>query len=255
MFRRPLILFLLLVFFIAIRCGLANDLNRPWNNDSVSNSNATVLSHRAAELLSKGDYAGARPFFDAAVKADPGSYLLFYNRAIYFRAVHQWDLALKDLNTCLHLKPTHLDAYVMRGAINDRLGNYKDALADYNGLIKLGRSSWMLDCRASLLATCPDASIRNGPAAVVDATAACRSDSWDYPQFIDTLAAACAETGDFDSAIRFQEKAIARARKLKWDVAGMEKRLVLYQQHQTYRETHGESSREKSVSAKSTRRD
>src|SRR5436190_18190442 len=108
--RWPLIPRLLLLCFISIRCVFANDLNRAWNNDSVSSSNATVLSYRAAELLANGDYANARRFFDAAVQADPGSYLLFYNRAIYFRAMHQWDLALKDLNACLHLKSTYLDA-------------------------------------------------------------------------------------------------------------------------------------------------
>lgn len=240
--RCSLILFLLLFCFISIRCVFANDLTRRWNNDS-SNSNATVLNNHAMALLSKGDHANARRFFDAAVQADSGSYILFYNRALCFRAMHQWDLALKDLNTCLRLKRTCLDAYVMRGGVNERLGNYKDALADYNGLIKLSRSSWMLDCRASLLATCPDASVRNGQAAVTDATAACRIDSWDFPHFIDTLAAAYAETGDFNSAVQFEEKAIARAHKLKFDSAGMEKRLALYQQHKPYRAPRGTPSR------------
>ena len=64
------------------------------------------------------------------------------------------------------------------------------------------------------------------------------------------MAAAYAETGDFDSAVRFEEKAIARAHKLKRDSAGMEKMLALYQQHKPYREPPGTPSRREGKSEK-----
>jgi tetratricopeptide (TPR) repeat protein len=169
---------------------------------------------------------------------------------MYFNETHQWQLALQDLNSCLRLKPTFSGAFVMRGAVNDRLGNFRDSLADYNGLVRLNpRDSWMLDCRASLLATCPDASVRNGPAAINDATTACKISNWGTPQFIDTLAAAYAEAGDFDSAIRFEEQAIAKATKAKVYSTGMKQRLALYQQHKPYREPLGTSPRNQAKSS------
>jgi tetratricopeptide (TPR) repeat protein len=116
-----------------------------------------------------------------------------------------------------------------------------------------------------LRATCPEASIRNGQLAVADAKKACELDIWILESYIDTLAAAYAETGDFASAIRYQEQAIAMRKslpeessktiaKLRYDkelhkrvserlaeavkrsLAGMAQRLELYRRHQPYRE-------------------
>lgn len=230
---------------------LSNQNDWGGNEHLVGNSKAAVLCNQGIDLLARGYNATARKYFDAAIESDRGSYLLYWNRAMYFRETHQWSLALTDLNSCLRLKRTYVPAFVMRGAINDRLGNYRDALADYNGVVKISpHDRWMLDCRASLLATCPDASVRNGQAAVQDAMAACKMDNFDRAQFIDTLAAAYAETGDFDSATRYEEKAMAQAHKSKEYTAGMEKRLALYQRHKPYREPAGTVRTDLSKSSK-----
>ena len=242
---RLLIPRILLFSFVTIRCVWAMDMEIPLGDRGpIANGNATTLTNRGIELLAKGDHTNARRFFDAAIRSDPGSYILYYNRAIYFRAMHQWQPALQDLNTCCRLKPTYLNAFLLRASTNTKLGKYRDSLADYNALVNLGSVGIVaLDYRAWLFATCPDSSIRNGPAAVQDATAACRLTSWDMPTYIDTLAAAYAESGDFANAVKFEEKALAKARYLKWDTTDMEKHLALYQQHKPYREPRGTAVR------------
>jgi tetratricopeptide (TPR) repeat protein len=231
-------------------CGLPDG---HWGNNAhtTSNSKALVLCNHATEAIERGDYVNARKYYDAAVEADPGAYLIVYLRARYFRETKQWQLALRDLNTSLQLKPTFTEAYLMRAAIHDRLGNYREALIHYDALVKrFPRDSGLRDCRASLLATCPDGSVRNAQVAISDATAACKSSNWGAPAFIDTLAAAYAEAGDFDSAIQFEEKAIAQARKVKSYAEGMERRLALYQQHKPYREKPGTAARTSAKSEK-----
>ena len=85
-------------------------------------------------------------------------------------------------------------------------------------------------------ATYPLAELRNGTEAIKNAIRACELTNWEEGSCIDTLAAAYAEAGDFESAIKWQEKAIALVSK-PWhhmlDV-GMKARLELYQAHKPY---------------------
>jgi serine/threonine-protein kinase len=89
---------------------------------------------------------------------------------------------------------------------------------------------------AWLQATCPDKHARNGAAAVQAATKACELTQWKNESYIDTLAAAYAESGDFDQAIKFQKQSLEMTSASDTDRKGMEERLHLYQQRKPYRE-------------------
>src|SRR5262249_17815830 len=83
--------------------------------------------------------------------------------------------------------------------------------------------------RAWLHATCPNASFRNGNQAVADAKSACDETSWSEVAYIDTLAAAHAEIGDFDSAIQFEQRAIKGAREDAWAIKDQQHRRAAYE--------------------------
>jgi hypothetical protein len=92
-----------------------------------------------------------------------------------------------------------------------------------------------LSDRAWFQATCPNASFRNGRQAVKDAKAACSIMAWKDENMIDTLAAAYAETGDFDSAAQYAAQALAIKGIEPVDSKRLQRHLTLFQQHRPIR--------------------
>ena len=64
---------------------------------------------------------------------------------------------------------------------------------------------------------------------------ACQLSDWKNAAYIDTLAAACAELGDFESALKWQTEAIGLSSNAK-DRERAEARLKLYQNKKPYRD-------------------
>ena len=58
-----------------------------------------------------------------------------------------------------------------------------------------------------------EAEFRNGKLAVDEATRACELTHWQDPDALDTLAASCAEVGDFAAAVKWQTQALKLVRQ------------------------------------------
>lgn len=204
----------------------------------VYDASTAVTINKGTEMLNKGDYEKARQYYDAAIIREPRSWAGYFNRSYVFIHQQKWDLALQDVNTVIRLKPSVFMATIMRAEINARLGRYSSSLADLDRILSLrpmaNTQAYVLNGRAWIRATCPNASFRNGQQAVNDAKGACNITNWGNADYIDTLGAACAEAGDFDAAVRYEEKAIA----LSHDAASSteaQRRLAIYRQHQPFR--------------------
>jgi Flp pilus assembly protein TadD len=88
---------------------------------------------------------------------------------------------------------------------------------------------------AWLLATGPDG-VRDGKRAVEHATRACELTASKTPSYIDTLAAAYAETGEFDKAVKYHEQALADPSFKKAHGKRVQERLDLYKRKKSYRD-------------------
>jgi tetratricopeptide (TPR) repeat protein len=80
------------------------------------------------------------------------------------------------------------------------------------------------------LSTARQQEIRNGRLAVELALKACELTQWKNPNHLDTLAAAYAEAGQFDEAIRWQQAALASAEFEQRSGEAARQRLSLYQE-------------------------
>ena len=126
-------------------------------------------------------------------------------------------------------------ARLNRGVALSQAREYDKAIADYEKAIELDPSNAIaLDRLARLRATCAVAKYRDGAKAVEAAKKACELNDWNDPLSLDTLAAACAETGDFAAALKWETKAVELASdpKIKKEC---ESRLALYQDNKALR--------------------
>ena len=109
-------------------------------------------------------------------------------------------------------------------------GEYQKAIADLDEAIRLdSKCSLARRVRAQILACCPEARYRNGPAAVESATKACELTNWNDLICISTLASAYAEKGDFSAAIRWQKTATDLGPQFGQDADFMRARLELFE--------------------------
>jgi tetratricopeptide (TPR) repeat protein len=147
------------------------------------------------------------------------------------------DLAIADFTEAIKLDGKSSTAYDNRGVAWGREKEYAKAIADYDKAIELDpkfANAW--NDRAWEEATAQEAKFRDGKKAVTDATKALElSGSKDDPLILTTLAAAYAEAGDFENAVKWQTRAVQLApsseRKADWQT-----RLELYKDHKPFRE-------------------
>lgn len=151
------------------------------------------------------------------------------------------DEALKHLTHAVRLDPHDaLGRFHLASALA-RNGDAQAAIVEYEQAIRLDPSLVLaLNNLAWLRATHPDAVLRNGAEAVRLAEQACDLSQRGQAFALGTLAAAYAEVGRFDEAIRTAEKAIELAESQRQHALAERNRQLLasYKASQPWREPH-----------------
>ncbi len=187
---------------------------------------------RGLVWFDKGEYAKAIADFSEAIRIDEGSAVAYSSRGDAWKARQHYNRAIADYDEAIRLNPDWAGNYVERAISWTAIGEYDNAVADYNKAIELEpENALTFDARAWFRATCPSDKYRDGKNAIADATKAL--ELWSGLS-VNTLAAAYAEAGAFDIAVKWQEQAFDDA--ADGDKAAFLARLELYRLRQPYRD-------------------
>lgn len=142
-----------------------------------------------------------------------------------------------DLAEAAKLMPNDPSVYVARGSAAARRGKYADANKELAEALRLNpKHAGALNLRAWVYATCPDPDYRDGAKAVEFATRACEETKWKTAGYIDTLAAAYAEAGKWEDAIKWQKKAMEDADLPAFEGKDAKERLTLFEEKKAFRD-------------------
>jgi len=184
-----------------------------WVDEWIEREPASAEAHtlRARTLRGKGDYAGALAARTRAIALEPrlGGYYLYraYTRVAGPKKDHRG--AINDCTRAIHLNPWDVEAYALRGYCRWKLREYAAARRDLDEAIRIDpKAPEGYTGLAWMLATCPDAAQRDGKRALEHAKRANELTGRKEEAQLSTLAAAYAELGQFDEAVKWMTKAL-----------------------------------------------
>lgn len=199
-------------------------------------ANAVVYYNRALAKLAKGDTDAAITDYGEAIRLRPRYASAYLERGNAWMVKGDARRAIADYGEAIRINPKDTIAYFSRASAWTRAGDVSRAVADYDEAIRINPDDAALfNNTAWLLAVSKDDAVRDGKRAIDLAKRACELSSWEDPMYLDTLAAAYAELGDFQEAVRWQEKALAFPEFEKTG-GGAKARLALYRSGKPYRE-------------------
>lgn len=197
---------------------------------------ASAYNNRGACYYETGDFDKAIADFSEAMQFNPRRASTFDNRAMAYEDIDKFDKAMADYDRVLRIAPKDAEDYSVRGSAYFAKDHYKEAASAFEKAVQLspnndsavGRLAW-------LRATCPDASVRDGREAIRMSTRACELSKWREEDHVQALAAAYAEIGDFEQAVKYQTQAINMKSEYGPVLKEAREHLALYRDHKPWR--------------------
>jgi len=233
------------------------------------------LIRRSDLWREKGDFAKAIEDISEAIRLHPRVESYYYLRISLWREMHDVEKELADLAAIISFKPDDNATYCRRAEIWEQKGEFQKAIGEYTTLIQqvrdnpdlymarghlsqkahdpanalldyieaLARGPESADAHSKLawfFATAADAKYRNAKRSLKLATEACRLAGWRDWKALSALAAAHAESGDFEPAVTWQAKALEMNGKAlsisDTEIKSAESRLELYKAGKPWRD-------------------
>ena len=180
---------------------------------NVNPDMALAQFHLGDALRQKGLAEQAVPHYLAALEIQPSYGDAENNLGAVLRQTGRIDEAIFHYEKAIALMPTNESVHFNLARALLQKGRAEEAIAQYQSALQIDPADVEVQNNlAFLLATCGNASLRDGRKAVELARLANKLSGGKNPVILGTLAAAFAETGRFDEAKRSAKEAIAAFR-------------------------------------------
>jgi len=174
----------------------------------LSPDSAAAHNDLATVLYAQGRAEEAVSHLETALRIDPHLATAHENLAVALQAKGDTAQAAAHLRAALAIAPQSITTHLNLASILFSQGQTVEALEHLREALRLEPDRpELLNNLAWILATHPDAPFRNGVEAVRLADKACRLTDFKRATFVGTLAAAQAETGNYDDAVRTAQMA------------------------------------------------
>jgi superkiller protein 3 len=207
----------------------------------INPNNPEAHQNLGKALLAKGQVDEAIAHFQRALEISPNYPDTHDNLGKALLQKGRVDEAIPQFQKALEINPNYTPAYYNLGRALVQKGRMHEAITCFQQALELDPDNPnILNNLAWLLATCPDASNRNGPKAVQLAQQADQLSKSEDPVMLCTLAAAYAENGQFSEAVASARRALqlATVRNNAVLVNELEAQLGFYQAGSPFRNTH-----------------
>jgi tetratricopeptide (TPR) repeat protein len=236
--------------YVKAHCNLGDALLRQGHTDE-----AVACFQKALEIqpdYAKAHYDLANVLFDQghldqaiahyqkALEADPGFVEAHFNLGNALLNSGRFDEAVAQYKKVLELQPAYGGAFNNLGTAYTQLGRVSEAMGAYRKALDLQpENTDALNNLAWALATCPQAALRDGAAALALAKKGVQLTGDKNPLLLRTLAAAYAETGSYGMAAVTARPALELAVAQKNDAlaAALQKEIKLYEADTPVRES------------------
>lgn len=196
-----------------------------------------ALELRGLIAAEQEDYAAAIRDFRKLAARDPDNAAVIGQLGMLYLAAKQPREAIRRFSRALEIDADNFPCRRGRSDAAISIGDHPAALADLDKAHALEPDdSGVLNNLAWLLATSPDDDLRDGKRAVELATKACEETKWEEAHIISTLAAAYAETGDFENARKYSRRAVEAGAETDEVTDQLEAELASYEAGKPWRE-------------------